>query len=208
MTDKKNPNVILERLSSPITGTFVLSWLAWNWKLVIIFFSTDLTSDLKIQKILTLSDWNTGFYWPLVSSIVYIFVMPFFLYALKSFTNFIDQINDIKQHEHLNRIAQLKQFHTFHSSHVVLISKAYNEEFNRLKTMHDSIAKDSSSIPAKNYLGTISSILHSIETTLETNTKIKRELETGRFLQYGGHINELLINIQACKKRIMNRTEN
>lgn len=73
---------INERLASPLTGSFTIAWLIWNYKFIVILFSANSvtkTFDL-IQKI-CFPDLHAvalnGFLYPLASALFYIFVLPY-----------------------------------------------------------------------------------------------------------------------------------
>lgn len=87
---RKSINAILyERVTSPFYGTLIISWLAWNWKIVYVtfFVSADkvdcsgyLTANCsKIDYILEhcTNPWNL-IYWPLISLVGLLVIMPLF----------------------------------------------------------------------------------------------------------------------------------
>jgi hypothetical protein len=82
MTDiKKSLNQITnERISSPLYGTLILSWLIWNWKIIYItfFVSEDKIEKNKIDYIITnYSDLDDLVFFPLLSTLVLLTLMPF-----------------------------------------------------------------------------------------------------------------------------------
>lgn len=73
---------LLERLASPLLGSFVLAWCMWNWKfLVILFSSATVTQTFAlIQRIVfpgTLEIILYGVLLPLISALLYVFVYPY-----------------------------------------------------------------------------------------------------------------------------------
>lgn len=73
---------LYERTSSPLFGAFIVSWLIWNYKTLLVIFSS-LSVDKKINFIETNiygADWSLllgGVIYPLMSAIVFILVYPY-----------------------------------------------------------------------------------------------------------------------------------
>ncbi len=72
---------INERTTNPLTFSFILSWLAWNYKFLIVLFS-DMKAPEKLSVIeLKYSEWNiawqSGFIYPLLTALIYVFIYPY-----------------------------------------------------------------------------------------------------------------------------------
>ena len=72
----------LERLASPLLGSFVLAWCAWNYKFIVILFSAaSVTHTFKLIETIAFPDHTTvlfrGILYPLVSSLAYVFLYPY-----------------------------------------------------------------------------------------------------------------------------------
>lgn len=70
-----------ERTTNPLTFSFIVSWLAWNYKFLIVLFS-DLKAPEKLVLIeLKYSEWNiafqNGFLYPLITALIYVFLYPY-----------------------------------------------------------------------------------------------------------------------------------
>lgn len=67
-----------ERVSNPIIGTFILSWLAFNWRpLIFIFFANQKIED-KIKYIdSNFSNISNLLYFPLITMVVYVLIIPY-----------------------------------------------------------------------------------------------------------------------------------
>lgn len=72
---------LYERIANPLTSTFVISWLLWNYKVVMVLFS----SDSLIHKFafihnsifITFGDALLyGFIYPAISTYIYLFLLP------------------------------------------------------------------------------------------------------------------------------------
>lgn len=78
---KKSISAILyERLTGPFYGTLIISWLIWNWKVVYatFFVSEDKLSESRIQYVSNLlTNKDFVFYYPIISTIILILVVPF-----------------------------------------------------------------------------------------------------------------------------------
>lgn len=90
---------LVERFSSPILGTYAICWGLWNYKfLVILFSSNSVTQTFKlIEEICfpTLSDTLIFFGVPLIFTVVYIYVYPFISLEILKFM--VRQRNKINQ---------------------------------------------------------------------------------------------------------------
>lgn len=78
---KKSISYILyERITSPLYGTFIISWLAWNWKIpyVTLFVNENKLSVNRIDFIINSSlNWKILFLYPALSTVFLITIMPF-----------------------------------------------------------------------------------------------------------------------------------
>lgn len=75
-------NGVRERTTNPLSFAFLLSWAAWNFKFFVILFG-DGTSSARLAALDQLYPNITGTYlsallYPLVSSLFYVFIYPFF----------------------------------------------------------------------------------------------------------------------------------
>lgn len=71
-----------ERLSSPLLGTFLISWAAWNYKFIVILLSSN--SVLRTFELIETVAFPTGldvalrgFAYPLLTTLLYIYVYPY-----------------------------------------------------------------------------------------------------------------------------------
>jgi hypothetical protein len=86
MADEKNPfteifKTISDRISSPVTGTYLLTWLLYNWQIVIILFYdvAKKSSDTKIDLIKAYHQENglCIFIVPLFITVIYLWIIPY-----------------------------------------------------------------------------------------------------------------------------------
>ena len=88
---KSTKDSIAERLASPLTGSFVVAWCVWNYKfLVILFSSAGLTQTFNLIDKIAFSNPTDlllkGAVYPLVSALLYVFVYPYPTRAVYEFT--------------------------------------------------------------------------------------------------------------------------
>jgi len=76
-----------ERLKNPFVGTFILSFLAFNWKPIIVLFLSNKKIENRIGYIVkNYSQIETLLYFPLIMALVYIIVLPYFMWLFESIT--------------------------------------------------------------------------------------------------------------------------
>jgi len=80
---------LLERITSPLLGSFFLAWCAWNWRFLVVLFSdTSVTQTFGLVDNQIYPDLVTflahAVFFPMLSAAVYIFIYPYparFVYA-------------------------------------------------------------------------------------------------------------------------------
>ncbi|HRG07570.1 MAG TPA: hypothetical protein PLJ08_03255, partial [Cyclobacteriaceae bacterium] len=76
---RKSINAILyDRIVSPLSGSFVISWCIINWKIfyATIFHSSSELKKNKIEFVVDELNIYTSFIWPLVSTIILLTIYP------------------------------------------------------------------------------------------------------------------------------------
>lgn len=72
---------LYKRATSPLYGTFIIAWLVWNWKILIVLFFTSAVELKGVNKFeyieSNLLNAFNGILWPVVSTAVIILVLPF-----------------------------------------------------------------------------------------------------------------------------------
>lgn len=71
-------DVLRERLTSPISGGFIIIWLVHNWDYLLIVLSKDFTTERKIQLMNARVNWFDDFIWPASMTFLYVVIMPYF----------------------------------------------------------------------------------------------------------------------------------
>lgn len=78
---KSFKSILYERTTSPFYGTFIISWLIWNWKIIYVtlFVSEKIIKTDKLSYIINnhLIDKLNLILWPIISTIVLLTVFPF-----------------------------------------------------------------------------------------------------------------------------------
>ncbi|MCS0388308.1 hypothetical protein [Vibrio diabolicus] len=94
-----------DRISSPLLGSLLISWMVWNYKLLILLFSSVGYSDkLRYINVLYSSSYEVyvqGLLLPIVTTLLYIFVFPFpaqwvYQFSLKKQKELADIKNEIE----------------------------------------------------------------------------------------------------------------
>ncbi|EJK8623002.1 hypothetical protein R4E38_06945 [Morganella morganii] len=74
---KCTSETMIERVKNPIVGSFVFSWLFFNWKVILILLFSDKSIDDKINTISVLISYES-FLFPLGFSFLYSWLLPIF----------------------------------------------------------------------------------------------------------------------------------
>lgn len=78
-----------ERISNPLIGTFIFSWVAFNWKSILFLFFSSKTIEDKISFIeLNFSSLNNLLLLPLVVMVIYILIIPYLNLAFEYLLEF------------------------------------------------------------------------------------------------------------------------
>lgn len=93
---------LYDRTSSPLLGSLIVSWSAWNYKFIMLILSNLSYSD-KLRMISILYDtymefWGIGILFPLSTSLIYLFVFPYPALVVYKFS--------LKRRLDLNKIKQ------------------------------------------------------------------------------------------------------
>lgn len=73
-------SILYQRVTSPLFGTFLISWLVWNWK---IFYITFIVESEKLEQnridyiVNNLNDSGNLIWYPILSTIILITIIPF-----------------------------------------------------------------------------------------------------------------------------------
>jgi len=94
---------ISERIASPLIGSFVISWCLWNYKFLVILFSSASVSQTfaLIDKIAFPTFWAlvlNGILLPILTAVAYIFAYPYPAKYVYEFTRRRQkEINEVRQ---------------------------------------------------------------------------------------------------------------
>lgn len=159
---KKSVNSILyERTSSPLFGTFIVSWAIWNWKIIYltIFIPTDKISANKID--LIVEKYSTFEYlitYPAVSTIFFLTIIPFvsngaYWLSLKFDKWKKDQKNKINLNQliSLEQSIELREQILNQESRFEKLIENKNLEINQLKSLLEKYQNQSEPENSANY---------------------------------------------------------
>ncbi|GHB55608.1 hypothetical protein GCM10008107_00380 [Psychrosphaera saromensis] len=133
--------VLYERISSPLAGAFLSSWLIWNWKTVLYVFSSTKVSEkiYYIDKKLYADSyefWGTIVIFPLISAFLFILIYPFLSYWTYSFWEKAQiKLKKLKLEIEGETPLPEKEAQKLRLAHLAL-EKAF---YNQLKTKNDEV---------------------------------------------------------------------
>jgi len=155
-------STLYERVTSPLFGTFMLSWAIWNWKIIYLtlFVSADKVKVTKIEYISSnYSDIHLLVTYPIVSTFFLLTVFPFIANAAYwSHLKFQKWKTDKKHQVELSQLLTLKQ-----SIQIRTDIAEQEKEFNELLTSKNS---------------EIESLKTQLETSLNSNELNSNENDT------------------------------
>lgn len=135
---KSISSVIEDRLKSPIFGAFVLSWAAFNWKIVFVATSFSLITPDKIAQISSNLSWYTSILFPAISTVLFIALYPWLTVGVlwfweaatplkKKMKDKAEEKTPISRQEHARLRVALRES-----------KKRYEEELKDVKDVEDS----------------------------------------------------------------------
>ncbi|WP_179335334.1 hypothetical protein [Winogradskyella costae] len=72
-----------ERIKNPLIGTFIISWIAINWRPIMILLFSDQKVENRIDYIIThYSSFQTYFLVPFIIALIYVIILPYFMWAV------------------------------------------------------------------------------------------------------------------------------
>jgi len=200
---RKSINSILyQRVTSPLFGTFSISWLVWNWKII---YTTFFISEEKIDKnkidyiIENFSDSAFLIWYPLLSTLILLTLIPFvsngaYWLSLKFEKWRIDNKNEIekKQLLTLEQSIQLREQIIESEKRFDTLLQDKNDEIRQLKELVDQ--SNNTDKPVKNDFIKIDSDEDKTEkevinifNKIKANEKLKKALNTINFYIHGGY---------------------
>lgn len=93
--------VLYERIQSPLAGTFLISWLVWNWKIIYatFFISEYKLGGTRIDYIISIADENYMIWYPIYSTLIIIIILPIFSYLAYWISLKYKKLNTDKKNE-------------------------------------------------------------------------------------------------------------
>jgi hypothetical protein len=165
-------DVVAERFSNPLVTSFVIAWSLWNYKFFVILFSN--ASIKETFRLITeirfpdaLAWFLNGFFWPLVFTAVYIFLLPYPSRVVYRFWKTSQKrTNDIKQQIENQALLTLEESRELRARERALqdkLSAAINENS---KLNDDLRALDERALNAEAQFDEANKLLSNCATTL------------------------------------------
>lgn len=99
-----------ERLSNPLFGAFTVSWIIFNWKLVLFLMLSDIKIEEKIKYIeVSYSDLYHILIYPLVSALFITLILPWISFLVQSLQEFVNKKRAIKQYQYDTELLSAKE---------------------------------------------------------------------------------------------------
>lgn len=200
---RKSINSILyQRVTSPLFGTFCVSWIVWNWKIVYttFFIDEDKIDKNKIDYIVENFNDNAILLWyPLLSTVILLTIIPFvsngaYWLSLKFEKWKIDSKNDIekKQLLTLEQSIQLREQILESERKFDSLIQSKNEEINQLKLLVEESNKQgevstSGNIELDSNEDKIEKEIIEIFNKIIANSELKKAVKTINYYTQGGY---------------------
>lgn len=182
---KSAKETLAERMASPLLGAFGLAWSLWNYKfLVILFSSASVLQTFKLIEDIAFPDTPSvllkGMLYPLASALVYVFAYPYPARFIYEFTlKQQRETNQIKRQIEEETLLTLEQSRTIRAEYVQIESKnreeadRLNAEVSRLKALLEQKQKepinDNQITLAERFYGTLESTQLALLQLIETH---------------------------------------
>lgn len=145
-------SILYQRVTSPLFGTFLISWLVWNWK---IFYITFIVESEKLEQnridyiVTNLNDPGNLIWYPILSTIILITIIPFisngaYWISLKFEQWRIDNKHKIerKQLLTLEQSIQLREQLLDYEKKFETLLKEKDEEIKELKLLNEKSSEE------------------------------------------------------------------
>ncbi|MDH5216633.1 MAG: hypothetical protein OEX19_02990 [Gammaproteobacteria bacterium] len=149
-------SILYERVASPLYGTFFISWLIWNWKIIYLtlFIKSDRIDEIKIDYIVkNYADIHFLVTLPVISTALLLILMPFvtngaYWLHLKFYKWRSDKKNEVemKQLLTLEQSIQLREEIANKENTFETLLTGKNDEIKRLTLELETVRKQSSSV--------------------------------------------------------------
>ena len=120
-----------ERLSSPIIGSFFISWVLWNWKIIIFVFS-GLEPQIKIDNILSLLSPYLSFIYPFLTMLAYVFILPIINHYYGQYQNYRERLDELRD----IRNKAISEIYKTYNSNASEVFRLLNHAIGRMEQLH------------------------------------------------------------------------
>lgn len=129
---------IVTRLESPVSGTFILSWLVVNWQIPIalVFGIDDINRITYIEKFLNVSNWWYLVWIPLTSTAVFLLLLPLLRRKYSIWFTNIEHKTAINQITRKKELAEIEEYHQTLKSMIGNINDRNEKLLSKVQTAH------------------------------------------------------------------------
>ncbi|MBB1292996.1 hypothetical protein [Pseudoalteromonas sp. SR41-4] len=118
---------ITDKVTHPLLGSFIISWLFFNWKAIYFLFFSNLDVVYKLKAVSeNYSDLCLNLVFPLASSLALVFLLPLFT---AGYTRFIAYTREFQ----MNSLPELFSSHSLTLEESNSLRNYYEHEFEKLK---------------------------------------------------------------------------
>ena len=107
-TFKALKDVTVERIKSPLISSFCISWMLFNWRIILYIFLGEYDVDELISRIEDYTDCYKSILFPLTSSVFYTVLYPYINYRIFHFLNQFEKTVEIQRTESSVEVLQKK----------------------------------------------------------------------------------------------------
>lgn len=148
---------LLDRLTSPLIGSFVVAWPLWNYKFVMILLSENtVTTTLRLIDSVAFPEWYSvwlrGIAAPLFSALAYVFLYP---YPAKYIFKFVrlrqSELNQIRNEIEGGQLLTLEESRKIRSdtrAEIARYKEAADDLSNELQQLRAELEKRTTSLPS------------------------------------------------------------
>lgn len=193
---KSVQSVLYERISSPLSGAFFLSWIVWNWKLI--YYITVGDDILNVKERIAFIDANfiniqNNLVYPFASAVVLIVLYP--LFSTKAYEAWISYKT---WQRNIKNEAEKKRLLTYEQSYNLRLKlKNQEEEFEKIILEKDELNKslrkrlDEYETEYSQEMGAIDDMEKEAENRIELHKLWKNEFEKFSKLPFFGSFPKL-----------------
>lgn len=183
-----------ERLKNPFIGTFITSWLLFNWKAIVFF----VLSSKDVEERITYIECNFSDIWfvlifPLSSCVFYVLILPYLNLAIDSLLRYSNNKRNLILIENQKVLIENKKLLSIEEIKLEEAKTEFRERKNHNKLVEDLQQK-------------IIDVEKDLQTEKESNSRIVNELKTDK-INLRKQLESEIVNSQTNYNKLVDRHE-